>query len=184
VPTEQPRLVVLNGGSSSGVSTLVRRLQDLLPDPWLASGVDGFVEALPPRMQGDDGGITFGENGEVGVGSQFRELEAQWAAGVVATVRAGGRVLVDDVFLGGARSQQRWRDAIGDLPVLWVGVHCDAAVAADRERGRGDRTAGMAALQAELVHEGVAYDIEVDTSHLDAAVCARVIVGALSTARA
>jgi chloramphenicol 3-O phosphotransferase len=33
----------------------------------------------------------------------------------------------------------------------------------------------MAALQAELVHEGVAYDLEVDTSHTVALECARII---------
>jgi chloramphenicol 3-O phosphotransferase len=33
----------------------------------------------------------------------------------------------------------------------------------------------MAASQAEMVHKGVVYDIEVDTSHAESLDCARVI---------
>ncbi len=59
--------------------------------------------------------------------------------------------------------------------MLWVGVRCDAAVAADRELARGDRVPGMAAGQAELVHRGVGDDLEVDTTRAEAMACARVI---------
>ena len=59
--------------------------------------------------------------------------------------------------------------------MLWVGVRCDSGVAADRETARGDRVAGMAVTQAELVHDGVRYDLEVDTTHAEAMECARAI---------
>ena len=61
---------------------------------------------------------------------------------------------MDEVFLGGAASQQRRKKALGALQVLWIGVRCDSAVAADREIARGDRVTGMAASQAEVVHQG------------------------------
>ncbi|MQA27838.1 MAG: chloramphenicol phosphotransferase, partial [Micromonosporaceae bacterium] len=57
----------------------------------------------------------------------------------------------------------------------WVGVRCESAVAAGREIARGDRVRGMAAAQAEVVHEGVFYDLEVDTTHTESLVCARAI---------
>jgi chloramphenicol 3-O phosphotransferase len=84
-------------------------------------------------------------------------------------------VIVDEVFLGGAGSQGRWRQALGDLPVLWVGVRCEPDVAAEREVARGDRVTGMAAAQADLVHRGVTYDLEVDTTHAGSMACARAI---------
>ena len=59
--------------------------------------------------------------------------------------------------------------------MLWVGVHCDPETAAGREIARGDRTVGMAASQATLVHKGVAYDVEVDTSRSESLDCARLI---------
>jgi chloramphenicol 3-O phosphotransferase len=82
---------------------------------------------------------------------------------------------VDEVFLGGPASQDRWRDALEASQVLWVGVQCDSAVAEGREIARGDRVAGMAASQADLVHRGVYYDLTVDTTRTEALECARTI---------
>ncbi|MGP3915058.1 chloramphenicol phosphotransferase CPT [Nonomuraea sp. 10N515B] len=168
-------MIVLNGGSSSGKSGIARCLQAVLPDPWLAFGVDSLIEAMPASMQGSDGGIEFAPDGGVSVGPMFRKLDAAWMEGVAATARAGAGVIVDDVFLGGAASQQRWQKVLAGLDVLWVGVRCERAVAAGREVARGDRVQGMAALQAEVVHQGVVYDLEVDTTHTEALDCAQRI---------
>jgi chloramphenicol 3-O phosphotransferase len=89
--------------------------------------------------------------------------------------RAGARVIFADVFLGGAASQERVRAGLEGLAVLWVGVRCAPEIAADREIARGDRAAGMAAAQAATVHQGVAYDIEIDTSRTESLDCARAI---------
>ena len=110
-------------------------------------------------------------------------MEAAWIAGVAAMARAGARVVVDEVFLGGAASQERWRSALAGLDVLWVGVRCDADVAAGRELARGDRIAGMAASQAELAHRGVVYDLAVDTTRAEALACARLIAERVGRAR-
>ncbi|MFJ8650313.1 chloramphenicol phosphotransferase CPT [Streptomyces sp. NPDC093546] len=169
------QVIVLNGGSSSGKSGIVRCLQAVLPEPWLALGTDTLVDAMPASLQTSDGGIEFGPDGEVIVGPEFRTLEAAWIEGVAAMARAGARVIVDEVFLGSAYSQQRWRKALDGLGVVWVGVRCDATVAAGREVARGDRTIGMAASQADVVHQGVTYDLEVDTTHTEALECARTI---------
>ncbi|MFJ8664871.1 chloramphenicol phosphotransferase CPT [Streptomyces sp. NPDC093600] len=169
------QVIVLNGGSSSGKSGILRCLQAALPDPWLAAAVDSLVEAMPASLQASNAGIDFAADGGVQVGAAFRELEAAWMAGVAAMARAGARVIVDDVFLGGATSQERWRKALDGLDVLWVGVRCEGAVAAGREVARGDRPVGMAAKQAEAVHEGVVYDLEVDTTRTESLECARTI---------
>jgi len=63
--------------------------------------------------------------------------------------------------------------------VLWVGVRCEAVVATSRELARGDRIAGMAAAQAELVHRGIVYDLQVDTNHTEALDCAQAIAARL-----
>jgi chloramphenicol 3-O phosphotransferase len=168
-------VIVLNGGSSSGKTAIARCLQAVLLQPWISLSVDDLVAALPPSLAGVDDGIAFGQHGEVLVGGGFREIEAAWLAGVAAMARAGARVIFDDVFLSGAASQERVRASLNGLQVLWVGVRCAPEVAADREIARGDRTAGMAATQAETVHQGVVYDIEIDTSHTESLDCARAI---------
>ncbi|MFE7564219.1 chloramphenicol phosphotransferase CPT family protein, partial [Kitasatospora sp. NPDC057500] len=206
-------MIVLNGGSSSGKSSIARRLQEVLPDPWLTLGVDTLIAALPAALRGSDGGSggaapgadgeagpgsgggpgvsadgpagpagagvgiggLEGGDGTVSVGPAFAVLDAAWTLGVAAMARAGARIVVDEVFLGTTASQQRWREALDGLDVLWVGVRCAPEVAAARERARGDRVTGMAEAQAEAVHRGVRYDLEVDTAVHDAAACARLI---------
>jgi chloramphenicol 3-O phosphotransferase len=168
-------MIILNGGSSSGKSSIAGCLQAMLPEPWLAFGCDSFVEALPAKLQASDEGIAVAADGGVSIGADFLTLEAAWRDGVGAMVRAGARVIIDDVFLGGAASQQRWQKALGGLDVLWVGVRCDSAVAAAREAARGDRAQGMATSQADVVHAGVSYDLEVDTTHTGSLECARTI---------
>jgi chloramphenicol 3-O phosphotransferase len=66
--------------------------------------------------------------------------------------------------------------------VLWVGVRCESAVAAGREVARGDRPQGMAASQADAVHDGVFYDVVVDTTHTESLACARTIAAQVSYA--
>jgi chloramphenicol 3-O phosphotransferase len=169
------QVIVLNGGSSSGKTGIARCLQAILPQPWISLSVDDLVAALPPSLTDSDAGIAFGQQGEVVVGGGFREIEAAWMAGVAAMARAGARVIFADVFLGGAASQERVRAGLEGLAVLWVGVRCAPEIAADREIARGDRAAGMAAAQAATVHQGVAYDIEIDTSRTESLDCARAI---------
>lgn len=166
------RIILLNGGSSAGKSTLARALQALLPEPWLSLGVDDLIRAAPPSMEDTPEGLTIGPGGEITVGSEYRALERAWAVGVAAIARAGTGVIVDEVLVDGAHGQRRWQAALGDMAVLWVAVRCEAREAARREEARGDRMIGMAALQADSVHEGVRYDLKVDTTSSTSEACA------------
>lgn len=170
---------MLNGGSSSGKTGIARCLQAILPQPWIRLGVDDLLDALPPSLMNSGSGIAFDAQGDITLGDGFHELEAAWVAGIAAMARAGARagarVIIDDVFLGGATSQERLRAHLEGLEVLWVGVRCDPEIAAGREIARGDRVVGMATLQAEMVHLDVSYDVEVDTGHSESLDCARAI---------
>lgn len=175
-------VIVLNGGSSSGKSTIARHLQAMLAEPWLVLGADTLVDALPESLRAADDGIEVAADGKVTMGHAFEALDLAWTCGIAAMARAGAHVIVDEVFLGGPRSQARWRAALDGMQVLWVGVRCDGVVAARREEGRGDRTVGMAVLQAEAVHQGVTYDLEIDTTRADAATSASTIAALVSGA--
>jgi chloramphenicol 3-O phosphotransferase len=177
------QVIVLNGGSSSGKSGIARGLQAVLPGAWLSLSIDTLVDAMPARLTSGGDGIGFTDDGGVDVGREFMALQDAWITGLVAMARAGAHIVVDDVFLGGAASQRRWLDALGDVPTLWVAVRCDPAVAEARETARGDRVAGMAAKQAVVVHQDVIYDLEVDTTSTGSADCARVIAAHLRSSR-
>ncbi|KIP53010.1 chloramphenicol phosphotransferase CPT family protein [Leucobacter komagatae] len=179
-------VIVLNGGSSAGKSSIARALQELLPDTWLAFGVDSFIEALPGRGDSSRSGIAVAGDGEITLTSEFRSLERAWYAGLRAMVDAGAPLILDEVFLDGKPAQERLRSQLGAASILWVGVHCAPDIAMAREARRGDRVAGMAQQQALKVHSGVTYDVEVDTGANTAEECAREILrhSAVGAARA
>ena len=130
-------LIVLNGGSSSGKTSIARGLQELLPRPlqellprpWLMLGIDDLLGAMPLSAadQGTDV-VSYGPDGSATVGAGSRRWEGAWADGVAAMARAGTGVI------------------------------------AGREATRPDRKPGMATTQAEVLHWGVTCDVEVGTT--------------------
>ena len=156
-----PRVLVLNGGSSSGKTSVARALQSVLTGMWLRLGVDDLLEAAPLSLLQDDG-LKLQADGAVVVGAKFSTVEDWWMTGIAAMARAGACVVIEDNFMSGPTAQQRWRAALAEVEVGWVGIRCEPKVAAERERIRGDRPIGMAARQALTVHEGISYDLEVD----------------------
>jgi len=170
------RLILINGTSSSGKTTLIRRLQSILPDLWLEMGIDRFAYALPGRVLGEptwpqlfryvrpdgrsDGPFTI----------ETTELGHRFIAGMHATAAAlaetGLNVIVDHVLLEEAWLDdcfQRW----AGYDVLVVGVRCPLEVILQRELERQDRTLGQAEAQLAVVHRWAdRYDVEVDTSVL------------------
>ncbi|KAB2329531.1 chloramphenicol phosphotransferase [Cytobacillus depressus] len=168
-------VIILNGGSSSGKSTIAKCLQNLLPTPWLRFSIDDLIDAMPDAMLKADSGIKFGDDGSVSPGTEFRTLEFAWMHGIGEKVRRGAQVIIEDVFISGVEACNRWEVSLEGLQVLWVGVFCDPTVASARERERGDRVTGMAVSQATTVHVGIHYDIIVDTTKTSPEECARII---------
>ncbi len=97
-------VIVLNGGSSSGKSSIARALQLLLPLPWLTFGADVLGEALP--QSGANAVVTFGPAGEVWVAPAYRPLEQAWYRGLAAIAAAGVGLILDEVFLRGGRPER------------------------------------------------------------------------------
>jgi chloramphenicol 3-O phosphotransferase len=174
------QVIVLNGGSSSGKSSIARALQDVLPGLWLTFGTDVLAETLPGRGNDPRSGLVLEPDGSVTVKPEFRAVEENWYQGLAVMASRGARLILDEVFLAGGAGQQRLRALLGDLDVLWVGVHCDPLVAASREAARPDRIPGMAMYQAVAVHAGVDYDVAVDTTDCSAIACARRIAEAVA----
>jgi chloramphenicol 3-O phosphotransferase len=174
------QVIVLNGGSSSGKSTIARALQEVLPGQWLTFGVDVLIEALPGRGEDPWSGLVLEPDGTVTVRPAFLAVEDIWYSGLAVMARRGALLILDEALLSGGAGQQRLRARLDGLDVLWAGVRCDPLVASRREAARPDRVPGMAVKQAAAVHAGVAYDVEVDTTERSAAACARVIAGHVS----
>lgn len=168
------RVLVLNGGSSSGKTSLARMLQADLAGSWMLVGIDLFLWTLPSRLFLDPAGLSV-DAGVITRGEEYMRLYDAFRRAAAALATSGADVLVDDVLLDGHADQERWKAALRDLDVCWVGVRCGADIAEQRESTRGDRIPGAARIQADAVHRGVAYDLEVDTGALDAARAAHVV---------
>ena len=175
-----PRIVVLNGGSSSGKSSITRALQELVSGIWLTFGVDTFIDALPGRGNSTQAGITYEPDGTITFSPDHRALEHTWYTGLASMAGSGAHIILDEVLLSGGIRQVHLTSMFSDVTVVWVGIRCDPDVAAAREARRADRVQGMARQQALSVHSGMMYDFEVDTTHRSTDDCAHDIAGWLS----
>ena len=171
--------IVVNGTSSAGKTSLGRALQDRLDGWWLLLGIDTLITAMPRRMYGTEDGHTIGSDGSIAIGPGWRRSQDLWRSAIGALVRAGGNVILDDVFLEGSTDQARWRQTLGGAQQTWVGVCCDLDVAVAREQARGDRMPNLARFQAEVIHEGVEYDVVVDTTHRSPEDAASIVIAHL-----
>jgi chloramphenicol 3-O phosphotransferase len=172
-----PRVVILNGASSSGKTTLATAFRDeraAAGDLWVLTGIDDALAKLP--MEWHSVGVhrgAFAAEGvrfettqhgvRVRVGRVGRQLMRAYQAAVGATARVGVNVIVDDVVFDRTHWDD-WGVALGDLDVMWVGIVCSPDVVEQRERGRGDRYRGLARAQTAVVHRDAKYDCEIDTT--------------------
>jgi chloramphenicol 3-O phosphotransferase len=178
----RPGVIVLNGGSSSGKSSIATCLQRRLEGTWLTLGIDDLIRALShgPTDTSAGGTLEFRSDGSIVVHAAFRHAETGWYVGLGAMARVATPLIIDEVFLDGGNSQARLRIALEGLSVVWVGVQCQAPVAEARELQRSDRKIGLARDQAERVHRGVGYDVVVDTSAGSPDACASAIMSWLT----
>lgn len=85
------QVIVLNGGSSSGKTSIAQALQEILPTPWLTFGVDVLIDALPARGEDPRSGLVLEADGTVTVQPVFRAIQDTWYAGLGAMARSGRR---------------------------------------------------------------------------------------------
>jgi chloramphenicol 3-O phosphotransferase len=158
-----PLFVLLNGTSSAGKTTTAHALRDLRGANCVALSIDAFF-AFPHVSRECDWSLFF-------------TLTCALARAATAFAEAGHDVVVDTVFER-PECYDVLREAGRPFQTLLVRVDCPLEELARREAARGDRRAGLAARQYDRVHQGVVYDVVVDTSRLTPASCARRIVEA------
>jgi chloramphenicol 3-O phosphotransferase len=176
------RVVLLHGTSSSGKTTVARAVQALSEEPWLRLGIDAFWGAIDERWMEHgpraSDGFRWREDATIVPGPVGERLAAGMRAAVAACARYGNDVLVDDVFID-RRSLDGWRTELAGLEWLLVGVFAPLPVLEQRERSRGNRIAGEARAQADVIHSDIEYDLTVDTALQSPEACARAILAAL-----
>ncbi|MEM7217603.1 MAG: AAA family ATPase [Pseudomonadota bacterium] len=184
------RVILLNGSSSSGKTTLSTTLQRVLPEHWQHVALDQFRDGMPGRARGlnsppDTPGaaglnivpvvrdgramteIRFGAFGEVVLAGMRRSVRALAQASV--------DVIVDDLLFKPDYLTD-YRRALSGIDTWFVGVRCPLPVVEAREATRVGRFPGTAASHFDAVHaHGSVYDVEVDTSVLTPRACAEIV---------
>ena len=178
------RVVLLHGTSSSGKTTVARAVQKLADEPWLRLGIDAFWNAIDGRWleHGPHAaeGFRWTEDARIVPGPVGQRLAAGMRAAVAACARAGNDLLVDDVFVDPGWLDG-WREELEGVDWLLVGVTAPLAALERREEERGNRIAGEARAQVDWIHDGVDYNLTIDTSRQSPDECARIILAALGT---
>lgn len=183
-------IILLNGASSAGKSSIARELQDTLTEPFLHVGVDYFLRTLPRRYFGVDPApgtpahagvrwVTRTDQPElcidISVGPVGEHVLAAARQAVVAMARTGVNLILDEVLLS-PELLLGYLQTLINLDVLFVGVRCPLAVLEQREQQRHDRYIGQARGHHEAVHAYPIYDVEVDTSTTSPSDCARAVI--------
>lgn len=178
--TRIARIVLLNGVGSAGKSSIAKALQAVAADPFLHVPMDAFLDMLPDAYHDHPEGFLYETPPESGTPLTViragpvaaRALRGMRRA-IAAMAAEGNDLIVDDVLLGPAWSE--YSTLLEPYRVFLVGVRAPLDVLEARERLRGDRAIGLARWQFDLVHDGMTYDLELDTSQASAMDCARRI---------
>jgi chloramphenicol 3-O phosphotransferase len=184
-------LIVLNGPSSSGKSSIITALQELWPRPLFASGLDVFIGGWPSShvtVPGSDGSparpsgmrIVAGRGPAPSwvpeYGDEFHNVmkvaHESWAA-----MNAEGIDLVIDHVILDSTLREQARSTL--TTAYWVGVTCDIDELVRREHARGDRRLGFASGTSAVVHDEMTYNLTVDTTSTPPDALARRILSSI-----
>ena len=172
VPQPAGKVIVLNGTSSAGKTTLAAELQQAAPDLQLVHGqLDAFRAMEPPGYWSAE----YKEQGPLRVEALCRAINGA----VAQFVRFGQNVILDHVLT--PKVCRFLLDDLAGYEVLLVKVTCSLEALELREAQRCDRAPGLAKSQLESVHASCSYDREVNTTSESPAELARSLASWLRT---
>lgn len=154
------KVLILNGTSSAGKTTLARALQAILPEAYLLCSLDAFWNMTPMGIPANS--------------DNFPALKQGMARSARALAETGHNVIIDVIFRDEADNAMFSRELDG-IDTLRIKVFCPLEELIRREAHRGDRRRGLAQSQFDSAHQDIVYDMEVDTSTADTEACAAVI---------
>ncbi len=153
---EYGKIILINGTSSSGKSTLARALQEKLEEPFWHFSFDHLREsnALPMARI---------ESGEIEWSVMRPAVFDGFHRCLPALAEAGNNLIVDHII-----ENEGWMSDLVKLlsafDVFFVGVHCPLPELERRERERGNRRIGEARMDYQVVHGFAEYDLEMDST--------------------
>ena len=168
-------VIILNGPSSVGKTSIVKSLQKIEVEPLLSIGIDNFfVGVIPQRFCLEDrpehhkvmNGVVSIENDKkvftLSIGIEGKKIMKGMHRAIAEYAKQGCNVVVDYISYE-PELRDNLLQVLDDLKVIKVGVKATLAVIEHREKERATSPEGHARSHYDTVHEGWNYDISVDS---------------------
>jgi len=151
------KIILINGPSSSGKTTLALAIQKQLDLPFIRFSFDLFLDnqALPMEQIRNN---TF--SWDLLRPSVFMGIHQC----VPALATAGNNIIFDHIIESKAQLGNLIR-LLSRLDVFFVGLHCSLPELERREALRGNRRIGEARMDFQTVHSITSYDLELDSEN-------------------
>jgi chloramphenicol 3-O phosphotransferase len=162
------QVILLNGPSSSGKSTLSKALQ-----AWIAeqSGQRYGIISIDDYMKISTEETIYEDD--------VYDIAADMCKGALELLKTAPGVVIDHVITS-ERIFCQLNQMLGEYPICYVHVSCPLEVLLEREFARKNRCLGSAESSYTYLFPKDGYDITVDTSSLTPTECAKTIYGALN----
>ena len=180
------KLIIINGGSSSGKTTMALEFQEIINEPYFLLGIDSFWVTMPQKeidleratpqyyrwcQEETEEGLKYYR---IVPGKFLNEIMLARYRSMAAYLERGLNVVADEVFW-----TQEW--LLESLRVFkpfccyYVGVFCSDAELRAREIKRGDRLLGWARGSQIYTHKDALYDLKIDNTAMTALECAAAL---------
>lgn len=172
-------LIVLNGASSSGKTTIAQALRPFLGEQCIVTGLDHVLDRVQPFGREDEPFL-------IKLARPFRVMWFQMTDGrlklfkrlhreVVTHYQAGSSVIVDTALMD-RRALLDAAECFAPIDGYFIGVKPPLEVSEQWEAAREDRRVGHARAHYDLIHAHGIYDLVLDSSRRTPQECAQAIL--------
>ena len=151
------KIIVINGPSSSGKTTLALALQKQFDIPFIRFSFDLFLDHNAFPMEQIRNGMFSWDSMRPAVFAGLHQC-------LPALATAGNNIIFDHIS-----ETKMWLhnliSLVSGLDVFFVGLHCSLPELERREMQRGDRRTGEARQDFESVHSITSYDLELNSEN-------------------
>ncbi len=163
----EKQIILLNGPSSSGKSTLAKALQSQIEyarnEKYEVVSIDDFLKMTTEDVIYED---------------DVFEISHQLCEKVLQVLKSGSGVIVDHVITS-ERIFSQFRETVTPYPLRLIHVTCPLEELRKREQARKNRCLGSAESSYAYLFPKDGYDVTVDTHLMTASECATNICKAL-----
>lgn len=159
----EKQIILLNGSSSAGKSTLAKALQALIEDKRKESyeivSIDDFLKMATDEVIYED---------------DVYEISGHLCRKVMEVFSIGQGVIIDHVITS-ERIFEQLKEAVSPYRLWMVRVTCPLEIIQRREQERKDRCSGSAEASYTYLYPKEGYDLTVDTHFMTISECANRI---------